>query len=34
MKINDFFGGSRTNAAHPSDKGYKYIGEVIYNNLQ
>ncbi|MBC2582624.1 SGNH/GDSL hydrolase family protein [Clostridium sp. DJ247] len=34
MAINDYSGGSGTNTAHPSDKGYKYIGDVIYNNLQ
>lgn len=34
MAINDYSGGSGTNTAHPSDKGYKYMGEVIYNNLQ
>lgn len=34
MAINDYSGGSGTNTAHPSDKGYKYIGEVIYSNLQ
>jgi lysophospholipase L1-like esterase len=31
---NDYSGRSGTNTAHPSDKGYKYIGEVIYGNLQ
>lgn len=34
MTANDYSGGSGTNTAHPSDKGYKYIGEVIYGNLQ
>jgi len=34
LKVNDYSGGSGTNTAHPSDKGYKYIGEVIYGNLQ
>jgi hypothetical protein len=34
MAINDYSGGSGTNTAHPGDKGYKYIGEVIYDNLQ
>lgn len=34
MAHNDYSGGSGTNTAHPSDKGYKYIGEVIYGNLQ
>lgn len=34
MAINDYSGRSGTNTAHPSDKGYKYIGDVIYNNLQ
>lgn len=33
MAANDYSGGSGTNTAHPSDKGYKYIGEVIYINL-
>lgn len=34
MAANNYSGGSGTNTAHPSDKGYKYIGEVIYSNLQ
>lgn len=34
MAKNDYSGGSGTNTAHPSDKGYKYIGDVIYGNLQ
>lgn len=34
MAANDYSGGSGTNTGHPSDKGYKYIGDVIYNNLQ
>ncbi|NMM62479.1 SGNH/GDSL hydrolase family protein [Clostridium sp. P21] len=34
MKINDYSGGSGTNTAHPSDKGYKYIGDIIYENLK
>jgi hypothetical protein len=34
MAINDYSGGSGTNTAHLSDKGYKYIGDVIYSNLQ
>ena len=34
MEINDYSGGSGTNSAHPSDKGYKYIGDVIYSNIQ
>lgn len=33
MVPNDYSGGSGVNTAHPSDKGYKYIGEVIYINL-
>lgn len=34
MAANDYSGRSGTNTAHPSDKGYKYIGDVIYSNLQ
>ncbi|WP_411679508.1 SGNH/GDSL hydrolase family protein [Clostridium thailandense] len=34
MARNDYSGGSGTNTGHPSDKGYKYIGDVIYANLQ
>ncbi|AZV57840.1 SGNH/GDSL hydrolase family protein [Clostridium sp. AWRP] len=34
MAKNDYSGGSGTNTAHPSDKGYKYIGDIIYGNLQ
>ncbi|AGY75200.1 SGNH/GDSL hydrolase family protein [Clostridium autoethanogenum] len=34
MAKNDYSGGSGTNTAHPSDKGYGYIGDVIYGNLQ
>jgi lysophospholipase L1-like esterase len=34
MAINDYSGGSGTNTAHPSDKGYKYIGDIIYDNLK
>lgn len=34
MVPNDYSGGSGTNTAHPSDKGYKYIGDIIYGNLQ
>lgn len=34
MAANDYSGGSGTNTGHPSDKGYKYIGNVIYSNLQ
>lgn len=34
MGANDYSGGSGTNTGHPSDKGYKYIGEVVYNNIQ
>lgn len=31
---NDYSGNSGKNTAHPSDKGYEYIGEVIYENLK
>lgn len=31
---NDYSGNSGRNTAHPSDKGYEYIGEVIYENLK
>ena len=34
MAANDYSGGSGTNLGHPSDKGYKYIGDIIYINLQ
>lgn len=34
MSANDYSGGSGTNLGHPSDKGYKYIGDVIYSNIQ
>ena len=34
MAQNDYSGGSGTNTAHPSDKGYKYIGEIVYANLK
>lgn len=34
MAKNDYSGESGTNTAHPSDKGYKYIGDVIYGNLR
>lgn len=34
MAANDYSGGSGTNTGHASDKGYKYIAEVIYSNLQ
>lgn len=34
MAKNDYSGGSGTNTGHPSDKGYKYIGDIIYANLE
>ncbi|EET87359.1 conserved hypothetical protein [Clostridium carboxidivorans P7] len=34
MAINDYSGASGTNTAHSSDKGYKYIGDIIYDNLK
>lgn len=34
MGANDYSGGSGTNTGHPSDKGYKYIGDIIYDNLK
>lgn len=34
MAVNDYSGGSGTNTGHPSDKGYKYTGEVVYDNLK
>ncbi len=33
-KSNNYSGASGTNTAHPSDKGYRYIGNIIYSNLQ
>jgi hypothetical protein len=34
MAVNDYSGNSGSNLAHPSDKGYKYIGDIIYSNIQ
>lgn len=33
VEVNDYSGNSGKNTAHPSDKGYKYIGDIIYENL-
>jgi hypothetical protein len=34
MVPNDYSGDGGTNIAHPSDKGYKYIGDIVYINLK